>query len=509
MEKTLLENPEGMNGISLDHERLSASVIEETSHAALKSEYAAPLEELEGLQENDIALDDIKSEPSQFEENGFEEKANLLAENGSHLSCAPAPPVEIKLFCGRVPQSMAEKDIKEVFEAFGDVKEVIIIRDKESNNHKFSAFIRMASIAHADAAIHALNGQRTLDQSLGPLQVKYANGEASKYNLTDTTATEAGVHQAKVFVGSLTKNITVEEIKELFAPYGVIDEVFIMMDKATGSGKGCAFVKFAFKEQAIFAMRSLDGKRTLDGCSRPVEVRFAESKAQRQQQQQQQFNSFPGGSPPMMNPYGGMMGPPMAMMPGAPPGPPASATPRASGVWKEYWTQDGRAYYHNEQTQVTQWEKPAEFDQVMMGSSAAASASFGAAESTGPKGANIFIFYVPNEWTQSDLVSAFGSFGNIVSARIATDKQTGRNRGYAFVSYDNPQAAAYAVHHMNGYFALSKRLKVTIKKGEEPYVQHLLDQLVESGDQNRNSGFAMGSQAAPYGAYVAPRYSPY
>jgi RNA recognition motif-containing protein len=115
-----------------------------------------------------------------------------------------------------------------------------------------------------------------------------------------------------------------------------------------------------------------------------------------------------------------------------------------------------------------------EFDQqtlgVMMGS-----------EPTGPPGANIFIFHVPNDWSHQDLLNNFGHFGHVISARIASDKSTGRNRGFAFVSYDDAHAAVQAVSHMNGFMAQNKRLKVTIKKGEEQYVQNIMPPMVPAG----------------------------
>lgn len=54
-----------------------------------------------------------------------------------------APHVEIKLFVGRVPQSMEDTDLRPVFEEFGEVKEAIIIRDKATGKHKNSAFVKM------------------------------------------------------------------------------------------------------------------------------------------------------------------------------------------------------------------------------------------------------------------------------------------------------------------------------------------------------------------------------
>jgi RNA recognition motif-containing protein len=45
-----------------------------------------------------------------------------------------------------------------------------------------------------------------------------------------------------------------------------------------------------------------------------------------------------------------------------------------------------------------------------------------------------------------------------------TDRDTGRSRGFGFVSYDNPQSAQTALRSMNGFSVLGKRLKVQFKK---------------------------------------------
>lgn len=390
------------------------------------------------------------------------------------------PPVEIKLFVGRVPRTVDEASLRPVFEEYGAVTEIAIIKDRNTAMHKGSAFVRMASITQADAAVRALNNVKVLDPQLGALQVRYATGEAEKLGMSPESA-YPGQDQAKLFVGSLPRNVTEEEVRNIFAPCGQIDEIFIMKDAASGQGKGCAFVKFGYKEQAIHAIKTISGITHLSGAPRPLEVRFAESK-------KNMIGTSPGqnvygavGQP--VGQQGGMM---LAASPlgvggagtfnhvqpfpsavaaaqyGSAPNPQAANTnPRAAGPWKEYFTDDGRAYYHNEQTNSTQWERPADFDRQ---------------DVAGPPGANIFVFHVPNDWTQQDLISNFQHFGQIVSARIATDKATGRNKGYAFVSYVNIQSAAQAVQQMNGFMAGTKRLKVSIKQNEEMYVQHLLNQ---------------------------------
>ena len=64
------------------------------------------------------------------------------------------------------------------------------------------------------------------------------------------------------------------------------------------------------------------------------------------------------------------------------------------------------------------------------------------------------------------------SFGNVLSAKVFIDKNTGLSKGFGFVSYDNPDSASSAIASMNGFALGSKRLKVQLKrqKGQnKPY----------------------------------------
>lgn len=69
----------------------------------------------------------------------------------------------------------------------------------------------------------------------------------------------------------------------------------------------------------------------------------------------------------------------------------------------------------------------------------------------GPDGANLFIFHIPNHFTNLDMYHLFSPYGNLLSVRIMVEKDSGRSRGFGFVSYDNPDAAALAIKELNGF----------------------------------------------------------
>jgi RNA recognition motif-containing protein len=73
------------------------------------------------------------------------------------------------------------------------------------------------------------------------------------------------------------------------------------------------------------------------------------------------------------------------------------------------------------------------------------------ASNKGPDGANLFIFHIPNHFTNVDMYQLFSPFGNLLSVRIMVEKDTGRSRGFGFVSYDSPESAALAIKELNGY----------------------------------------------------------
>ena len=76
----------------------------------------------------------------------------------------------------------------------------------------------------------------------------------------------------KLYVGNLSFNTTENELQELFAQAGTVQEVSLMQDKFTGKSRGFAFVTMGSDEDAQNAISKLNGQ-TVEG--RPLTVNEA------------------------------------------------------------------------------------------------------------------------------------------------------------------------------------------------------------------------------------------
>ncbi|MBG59428.1 MAG: RNA-binding protein [Peredibacter sp.] len=71
--------------------------------------------------------------------------------------------------------------------------------------------------------------------------------------------------------------------------------------------------------------------------------------------------------------------------------------------------------------------------------------------------------YVGNlSWNTENegLESLFSQYGSVVSAKVITDRETGRSRGFGFIEMSNSDEAAAAIEALNNYEHDGRNLRV-------------------------------------------------
>ncbi|KRF81920.1 uncharacterized protein Dvir_GJ17718, isoform C [Drosophila virilis] len=111
------------------------------------------------------------------------------------------------------------------------------------------------------------------------------------------------VPERKLFVGMLNKKFTEADVRQLFTGHGTIEECTVLRDQV-GQSKGCAFVTFATKQNAIGAIKALHQSQTMEGCSAPLVVKFADTQKEKDQKKMQQLQAICGISALTQTPSG-------------------------------------------------------------------------------------------------------------------------------------------------------------------------------------------------------------
>ncbi|MFQ5873010.1 MAG: RNA recognition motif domain-containing protein [Dehalococcoidia bacterium] len=63
---------------------------------------------------------------------------------------------------------------------------------------------------------------------------------------------------------------------------------------------------------------------------------------------------------------------------------------------------------------------------------------------------NIYVGNLAYEVTDDDLMAAFSEYGEVTSAKVITDRFSGRSRGFGFVEMTNGTEAQTAIDSLNG-----------------------------------------------------------
>ncbi|KAL7595349.1 hypothetical protein Lser_V15G30278 [Lactuca serriola] len=90
------------------------------------------------------------------------------------------------------------------------------------------------------------------------------------------------------------------------------------------------------------------------------------------------------------------------------------------------------------------------------------------------------------ETDESDLQDVFQQYGSLIEVKIVTDRDSGRSRGFGFVTYISRNAASNALWHMDGKVLCGRRIKVELAHQHCPRPSVRVN---ESGLEVNESGF--------------------
>ncbi|XP_069834854.1 CUGBP Elav-like family member 2 isoform X10 [Dendropsophus ebraccatus] len=431
-------------------------------------------------------------------------------------------PDAIKMFVGQIPRSWSEKELKDLFEPYGAVYQINVLRDRSQNppQSKGCCFVTFYTRKAALEAQNALHNIKTLPGMHHPIQMKPADSEKSN-----------AVEDRKLFIGMVSKKCNENDIRVMFSPFGQIEECRILRGP-DGLSRGCAFVTFSTRAMAQNAIKAMHQSQTMEGCSSPIVVKFADTQKDKEQrrlqqqlaQQMQQLNTATwgnltglGGLTPQYlallqqatssSNLGAFSGIQQMAVAGSTANTSAGAAMNsltslgtlqglagatvglnninalagtvnsmaalngglgATGLTNgTAGTMDALTQAYSGIQQYAAAALPTLYSQSLLQQQSAAGS-----QKEGPEGANLFIYHLPQEFGDQDILQMFMPFGNVISAKVFIDKQTNLSKCFGFVSYDNPVSAQAAIQAMNGFQIGMKRLKVQLKRSKndsKPY----------------------------------------
>jgi cold-inducible RNA-binding protein len=79
----------------------------------------------------------------------------------------------------------------------------------------------------------------------------------------------------------------------------------------------------------------------------------------------------------------------------------------------------------------------------------------------------LFVGNLPFNTTENDLYTTFATHGTVVEAKLMMDRESGRPRGFAFVTMSSPEEAQSAIGALNGHNVDGRALTVNVAKPRE------------------------------------------
>ncbi|XP_076760066.1 RNA-binding protein 6 isoform X3 [Xylocopa sonorina] len=137
-----------------------------------------------------------------------------------------------KMFIGGLSWQTSPESLREYFTKYGDITEVMVMKDPTTRRSRGFGFITFADPASVDKVLaqgnHELDGKK--------IDPKVAFPRRTHPKMVTRTK--------KIFVGGLSAPTTLEDVKNYFEQFGPIEDAMLMFDKQTNRHRGFGFVTF-------------------------------------------------------------------------------------------------------------------------------------------------------------------------------------------------------------------------------------------------------------------------
>jgi poly(U)-binding-splicing factor PUF60 len=202
-----------------------------------------------------------------------------------------------RIYVGSLTYDLTEEIIKVPFSVFGPIAKIEM--PKENGHSKGYCFIDYTSPDHASNALTSMNGfiingrpikvnrssQGTGVQGITTTieAAQQARAEAAAKlaaigidsdvgvvsSVAPSTAIGPGKVEHRIYVGSVMFDLTADQLKEVFEPFGAVISCQLIPNPETGKHKGYGFIEFDNEKSAADAMQNMDG---FDLCGRKLKV---------------------------------------------------------------------------------------------------------------------------------------------------------------------------------------------------------------------------------------------
>ncbi|XP_047661101.1 RNA-binding protein Musashi homolog 2a isoform X13 [Tachysurus fulvidraco] len=150
-----------------------------------------------------------------------------------------------KMFIGGLSWQTSPDSLRDYFSKFGEIRECMVMRDPTTKRSRGFGFVTFADAASVDKVLaqphHELDS-KTIDPKVAFPRRAQPKLDQEKCmfaeDLNMVTRTK------KIFVGGLSANTVVDDVKQYFEQFGKVEDAMLMFDKTTNRHRGFGFVTF-------------------------------------------------------------------------------------------------------------------------------------------------------------------------------------------------------------------------------------------------------------------------